>query len=213
MGAGSHGDDLRRLADGDGDALQRMIVHCHSALVATVREALPTRYQQRVEPEDVLQETYAAAFRALTSQDGARPGDFANMGHFYKWLEAIALNQVRDTERAQRAQKRDIRRDRPQGPPLTDSYPRLFEQIADGDQTPSRKLAREETAAAIMISMARLSDDQRLVIRRRFLQNVPFEEIARELGKSRDAVYILCHRGLTKLRTLLTSAASDLTSR
>ena len=62
-----------------------------------------------------------------------------------------------------------------------------------------------------MSSLARLPEEQREVLRLRFLRDVPFEEIAAGLGKSVDATYMICHRGLKTLRGLLVSITQYLT--
>ena len=63
----------------------------------------------------------------------------------------------------------------------------------------------------MMTSLARLSEDQRAVVQLRFLEDVPVAEIARRLGKTETAVYMLCHRGLKSLRELLGSLTQYLT--
>jgi len=46
-----------------------------------------------------------------------------------------------------------------------------------------------------MTSLACLPDEQRAVVRLRFLEGVPVAEIAERLGKTEAAVYALCDRG------------------
>ena len=216
-------NDAQRASAGDADALQRLIVHCHDTLYQAVAQARSAAMAHRVEPDDVLQETYATAFRTLCSvpEDDAAaasgdcveaaPPRFENTGHLYKWLEAVALNQLRDVERALRRQKRDVAREQLVSARPGGSYPDLVHQLAAADPTPSREVAKAEAVAAVMSSLARLPANQRDVIRWRFIQGVSFAEIARRLGKSEDATYMLCHRGLKTLRGLLVSITRYLT--
>jgi RNA polymerase sigma-70 factor (ECF subfamily) len=210
-------NDLHAVSAGDPDALQRLILCCHVSLRAAVAAALANDLRHRLDADDVLQEAYAKAFRALGQLPATRtdppPVTFDNLGHFSKWLEAIALNQLRDMQDALRRQKRDVAREAAHAlaVPASDSYPRLIDQLAATEPTPSRQVARAEAVAAVMSSLARLPEEQREVLRLRFLRDVPFEEIAAGLGKSVDATYMICHRGLKTLRGLLVSITQYLT--
>ncbi len=211
--------DVQLLNAGDAGALQRLIVHCHGPLQGVVAAALGADLHHRLDPADVLQEAYAKAF--LAAKMAAPPAQMAtppaqnrpafdNPGHFYKWLEAIALNQLRDMQTALRRQKRDARREAAAAG-VTDSYPSLIQQLAGSDPTPSRVIQKDEAIAAVLSSLARLDEEQRQVIRLRFLQEVPFEQIAERLGKSVEATYMICHRGLKNLRGYMVSITHYLT--
>jgi len=225
-------DDAQRAAAGDADAVQRLIVHCHETLHRVVTQARSPALTSRIDPDDILQQAYIAAFQALCtppesnsappdsdatatrdvrSNPGSAPPAFQNTAHFYKWIEAVALHRLRDAERALRRQKRDVAREISPAVSSADSYLNLTQQIAAGDATPSQQLRRAEAVAAVMSSLARLPETQRDVIRWRFLQGVPFAEIAQRLGKSEDAIYMICHRGLKGLRGLLVSITHYLT--
>lgn len=215
--------EVTRLATGDRDALQRLMVHCHQRLAAIVRQTTDPTLRHRIDPDDVLQQAYVKAFRAIcpaADEDDAAPdppppavagAQFESFAHFQRWLEQIATNALRDTERALRRRKRNPAREVQLAPASADSYPSLLNQLAAGDTTPSHQLAQAEATAAIMSCLARLGDEQREVIRLRFLYDVPFADIARHLGKSENATYIICHRGLKRLRSLLASLTRYLT--
>lgn len=176
----------------------------------------------RIEAEDVLQQAYIVAFRAIRrpeadeADDGGRsvversvdahqPTDktypnFDSVEHFVSWLEQIALHRLQDMQRAARRQKRDAGRELAAHTDLTGSYPDLVQRLAADDATPSRMFARDEAIALMMSCLARLTDDQREVVRMRFIEDVDVEDIARRLERSPDAIYMLCHRGLRALR-------------
>jgi RNA polymerase sigma-70 factor, ECF subfamily len=201
--------DLQAASAGAADALQRLIVHYHATLRGAVAAAVPAKLRTRLEPDDILQQAYIAAFQALgQSPSGSAGHVFNTLAGFYKWLEAIALNQLKDAGRALHRGKRDIGRVVPNvgrggGAASAASYPDLLARVSAGDSTPSRALRREEASAAVLTCLARLKDDQREVVRLRFLEDVPVAEIAERLGKTETAVYTLCHRGLKALRELL----------
>ena len=205
---------VQAAAQRDPDALQRLVVHYHDILRTAVATALAPELRHRIDPDDVLQQTYIAAFQALCgrSDDSTGPTiQFDTPGGFYKWLERIALNTLKDQQRALNRQKRDIHRE---VPPLADprsSYPDLLHRLTAADTTPSRQFARDEAVAAVMTALARLTADQRMVVRLRFLEGREIADIAAELDKNESAIHMLCHRGLKALREHIASITRYLT--
>jgi len=189
---------VARAAQGDRDALQCLIVRHHASLRREVARGIGPAVQRYLDAEDVLQDAYVLAFR------NARAADLQSGEHFFRWLRTIARNQLKSRLRALRQKKRDIAREQPLPGADRTPYPALVEQLTGSDTTPSRRLARAEATAAMLTSLARLTDEQRSAIRMRFLEGRPVAEIAGRLGKSESAVYMLFHRGLKALRDSLT---------
>jgi RNA polymerase sigma-70 factor (ECF subfamily) len=190
---------VKKAVGGDPDALQLLLIERHNSLLAVVRARLPVSLGRYVDPDDVVQETYIRAFSGVTSCQ------FDSAAAFHAWLEGVAVNTLRDQERFLRRRKRDVLRNVEGSARPSESYDRLFERITVCDSTPSRKLAKVEAAAAVLSSLARLTGDQREVIRLRFLEGWPVPEVADHLDKTEAAVHMLCHRGLTNLREILLS--------
>ena len=256
---------VRSAAYGDADALQALLAHYHAALRARVVRDLPAAVARRLDADDVLQQAYVAAFKALKPFAGssprprtAKPGDaaaphrrarddpqisqmhtdsppdraanprssassldqwmsasaadpptgvhFDGPAAFYRWLERIALNEVKNRLRDLRRQRRDVAREIVATAASGTSYPDLLARLSGSGQTPSRQLATQEATAAVLAGLARLTDDQRRVIQLRFLQGLPVAEVVARLGKTEDAVHALCYRGLKELRRLLGAA-------
>jgi RNA polymerase sigma-70 factor (ECF subfamily) len=160
-----------------------------------------------VAPEDVLQQAYAAAFKSI------KRCSFDDPGRFYKWLERIALDQLKRVARDLHRAKRDVRRNQSRSPGGKTSIPDLVERVATSQSTPSRHLAKREAFAAAISSLARLTDDQRIAIQMRILEGRPAGEIATELGKTEGAVHMLVKRGLDKLAELMGSISRYISSR
>jgi RNA polymerase sigma-70 factor, ECF subfamily len=160
---------------GDADALQRLVVHYHSALHRAVDGKLPAKLRRYVDPEDVLQQAYIVAFQ------GVGGCDFESPGGFYKWLERIALNKLANVSRDLKRKKRDIARLALGRNTAWTSCPDLADRLASPGTTPTRHMARQEASAAVISSVARLTEDQREVVRMRFLEGRPVEEIAASL--------------------------------
>ncbi|MBN2445843.1 MAG: sigma-70 family RNA polymerase sigma factor [Phycisphaerae bacterium] len=208
--------DIERVNNGDADALQRLLVHYHNPLCRALSAAVGPRLQKHLDPEDVLQDAYVAAFRSIAggepdredldgADDSGRRPHFDDPAALFKWLERVALNQLRDAQRHLRRQKRDIAREAAQPADTPTSYPNLLDRIARTESTPSGKLAKAESIAAVMTSLARLTDDQRDVIRMRFLEARPVADVAQKLKKTEAAIHMLCHRGLKALREQMVS--------
>ena len=192
-------------AKGDRDALPRLIVHYHVPLRRVLAGGMDGAVRRYIDPDDVLQETYIAAFKAVADCD------FDGPGGFYKWLERIARNRLKNQQRALKQQKRDVGREVVRQTATTGSYPDLIQRVASPQSTPSRHMAREEATAAVMSCLARLTDDQRIAVTMRFLEARPVSEIAAHLGRSEMAVHMLFHRGLKALRKLMVSITDYLT--
>lgn len=191
---------------GDGDALQRLIVHYHGPLCGTIDGLMDASLRRHFDTEDILQSAYAAAFQSIQGCV------FEGPGGFYKWLERIALNQLKETQRNLHRRKRDIDREQSLVGDRSTSYLGLAQRVAASDSTPSRRLAQQEVAAAVISSLARLTDEQRAVVRMRFLENRPVADIAMALDKTEDAIHMLCHRSLKKLREFMGSITRYLSS-
>lgn len=222
---------IRLAAVGDVDALQRLIVHYHATLHRKVAGLLNPALARRLDPDDVLQQAYVSAFKSLTHPSRERerePSDpnaqrqqapacpnaprrpapsFDSPAGFYKWLERIALNELKNARRDLQRRKRDVRRELPAGADACTSYPDLLHRLTASDTTPSGHLAQGDAAAAVLSCLARLTEDQRAAVRMRFLEARPVPEVAAALGKTDEAIHALCYRALKELRTLLVSVS------
>ncbi len=74
-----------------------------------------------------------------------------------------------------------------------------FEPAAPGE-TPSEVLVRHEVELQLADAIAGLSDDYQEVIVLRNLERLPFDEVARRMGRSRPAVQMLWMRAIRALR-------------
>jgi RNA polymerase sigma-70 factor (ECF subfamily) len=205
-------DDRTRMAHiakavgGDSEAMQLLLIEHHDALHAKVRAHLGPSMKRHLDPDDVIQEAYARAFRAVTECS------FENAVAFYAWLEGITMNTLRDEHRFLRRRKRDIGREVHGSAQAPESYEQFLARLSASDSTPSRKVAKAEAAAAVISSLARLTDDQRHVVQMRFLDGLSVAETAAALDKTEAAIHMLCHRALKALREVMHSMSRFLSS-
>ncbi len=85
------------------------------------------------------------------------------------------------------------------------------DHVADNSPTPEEHILRHDDEATLRAAMAKLNDDQRQVIELR-LAGLKGAEIASVIGRSHNAVKMLQHRALQRLRAELTSASTISTS-
>jgi RNA polymerase sigma-70 factor, ECF subfamily len=139
-------------------------------------DLLVRKYQHRVlklvsrfvsdaaEAEDVAQEAFIKAYRALAS--------FRGDSAFYTWLYRIAINTAKNTLVSNRRRPVDFDLDL-QDPDQYDRHARLKE----GD-TPEGVLLTEEIRSVVERAMEQLPEDLRTAIVLRELEGLSYEEIA-----------------------------------
>lgn len=177
----SHASDdlacVRAVLAGDRQAFAPLVARYQRAVFN-----LCLRYTgQRQDAEDLTQEAFLRAFRALGRYDARRP--------FSTWLFAIAANACRDWSRRQAA--------RPRTAELDDSVPSNI----DPAQAAERREAVERVAAALQ----ELPADERLLVLLVHHQGFSLREAADVVGLSAAAVTIRLFRARRKLRQRLSA--------
>jgi RNA polymerase sigma-70 factor (ECF subfamily) len=186
---------------GDRLATGRLLLSHAPALSRFIAARLPAEVTAIVSPEDVLQDTFVAAFRDIRKFEPRENGSFGG------WLTTIAEHQVCCTLDRLRAQKRGGKR-RLVRPPdgHASSILNLVEQLSDsGDSRnrPSGQAAKREAVQAVQVGLASLPESQRDAIRIRHLDGKSIAETAVELGRPQGAVRGLLQRARKTLRGAL----------
>ncbi len=130
--------------------------------------------------EDVVSQTFVLAWRDVPRL--RRPD------RFDAWLFRIAHNQAIS----------DLRR-RPLAP-----LEAVAEPVDESrDASPAALVEAGADADAVREALARLPEQHRTVLVMRFLLDLPHAEVARQLGKSEEAVRQLQYRALVRMRELM----------
>jgi RNA polymerase sigma-70 factor (ECF subfamily) len=149
---------------------------------------LALRYTRvREDAEDLAQEAFLRAFRALASYDPGRP--------FGAWLYAITARLCIDHHR--RRKVRPVSLTRPEEG--TAAEEREWE-IADPSEGPEALLVHRDEAARLSALIDRLSPDYRLAILLRHAEDLSYEEIAEATGVPLGTVKARIHRARNQLR-------------
>jgi RNA polymerase sigma factor (sigma-70 family) len=137
---------------------------------------LYTRIGSVQEAEDVTAQTFLAAFEAL--------GRYRHAGCFAAWLFAIARNKETDHFR----------------------YRQIDLAVDDADQIPDevdplQKVIQMERAAALMGLINALPEEERELLRLRYVAELSFPEMGRLLDRSEEAVKKAVYRLLARLQS------------
>ena len=149
------------------------------------------------EVEDVAQETFIKAYRAL--------GNFRGDSAFYTWLYRIGINTAKNylVSQGRRA------------PTRTDFDSEEAETFEDGDllrdiNTPERMLLSKQIGETVNSAMDDLPDDLRTAIMLREIEGMSYEDIAKmmdcPIGTVRSRIFRAREAVAEKLRPLLDTA-------
>lgn len=187
---------LKRAIKGDRGALIEVLEAVAPALRVRLEGKIPAALKVAVEADDVLQVTYIEVV--------GRIGQFKTGGlsGFRAWVTRVAENNLLDAIRSAQAAKRPNPAKRAHAPRnADDSAATLIEVLAgESKATPSRFAARGEAVMAMERMLATLPADYARVIRLYDLAGRPVEEVAREMGRSTGAVFMLRARAHDRLR-------------
>lgn len=154
--------------------------------------------QQGIDASDIVQQTLLEAHAKATQFQG----DDAALA---AWLRQALVNNLRDAWRARHRAKRDDRREQSLDEAMEHSSLRLEAMLSAPESSPSERAMRNEDLVRLADALTQLPEGQREAIVLHHLQGCTLAETAEQLGKSDASVAGLLHRGLKKLRELMTS--------
>lgn len=177
----------------DGGALEPF----RDYLRLMARLQLDPRLRGKVDPSDLVQQTFLKAYEAREQFRGSTTAERA------AWLRQILArtmaNAVRDYGRA----RRDVALERSLQHALNESSSRLEQWLAGGSATPAELAQRNEQALRLARALEELPEDQREALLLKHCEGWTVAAIAEHLGRSRASVASLLRRGLKALRERL----------
>ena len=190
---------LTRARAGDQQELGRLFASCRSYLGIVARAQMESWMRAKVDASDIVQDTLLEAHRDFARFHGTTAAEWL------AWLRGILANNAADVVRKYRGtEKRQTRREVSLRTPADGSSVRGVPELADSIETPSIQLMRQERELRVADAMVNLSPDYQEVIILRNLQRLPFDEVAKRMGRSRPAVQMLWMRAIRKLQETLT---------
>ena len=166
-----------RLAYGDPSASRDLVERYHAGLY---RYAVAILLDSDA-AEDAVQDVFERALSAFGRYSEERLGGMM----LRPWLYRITLNVVRNRLRRQREM------------PVGEDPSTLLGNSTDG------LAERREDAMDALAALAYLPEKQRVAVTLRYLQDLPYAEIARITGWPESTAKTLVRRGLIRLRDLL----------
>lgn len=151
----------------------------------------------RSDAEDLLQEVFLRLVSAI--------GRYEHQDHFDAFLFRIATNLYRDHVRRTRRSGCDLR--------LVGDALELEENVRAPGRTgvpqPSRRLEESERRDRMQEAMASLPAHERQVIALRHFSDMSFKQIAAIMGTPLGTALARAHRGLARLRLILTETGDE----
>jgi RNA polymerase sigma-70 factor (ECF subfamily) len=193
-------DLLRRALAGEADALGQLFTRYRDRLRQMVRLRMDRRLHGRVDPSDVLQETYLDCARRL-SEYGRNP-----TMPFYLWLRFLAGQRLIDLHRHHLGAKM---RDAGQEVSLyRGAFPQassvsLAAQLLGRLTSASRAAMRAETQVRVQEALNNMDPLDREVLTLRHFEMLSNDETAQVLGLKKSAASNRYVRALKRLKEIL----------
>jgi len=165
-------------------------------LTLLARVQIGRRLRGKVDPADLVQETFLEAHRQFTRFRGTTEAELT------AWLRRILAGQLAQmVRRYVGTQARDVNLERELGAQLDQSSAAIDADLAASISTPSQRASRREQVVLLADALGNLPDDYREVIILRHLEGLTPTEVATRMGRSVDSVQKLWVRALARLRT------------
>ena len=191
---------IARARGGDDGARARLLEMYLEYVRLQAQVLLGPGLRARLDPSDVVQETFLAAHRDFDSFRGVTES------HLIAWLRRILVRTLADLARHHTAEGRDVRRQESLEAMLDRASDSADRALAADFSTPSAAAVRREQGVVVADALARLRPDDREVLVLRHLEGMKFDEIAARMVRSPGAVRVLWTRALERLHQVLEGA-------
>ena len=157
------------------------------------------RLREQTEAEDVAQEAFVKAYRALASYPAERIRGLA----LRPWLYRITLNTARNRFRGKKL--RTVSLDHPIAP----GSDATWEAPDSPEKRPDRRYEKRRERQDIAGVMAALPERYRAALQLRYVEGLRLEEVATVLGQPLGTVKSNVHRGINALREALSESRRE----
>ncbi|QDU89427.1 ECF RNA polymerase sigma factor SigH [Pirellulimonas nuda] len=182
---------------GDEHAIDQLLRRFHPELVRLADRKVGGALRRREAPSDVVQKTELEAYRSIGEFRGGTEPELR------AWLTRILERNVLNAARANRAAKRDHRREQHCEPTPGETQLAWLTPGRGRHATASRTVLRAEAAVRLQAAVGRLPEAQRTAVTLRHLQGASLDEIVVAMDRTPAAVAGLLRRGLRSLREVL----------
>jgi RNA polymerase sigma-70 factor (ECF subfamily) len=189
-----------RTSDERKEILAGLFTRYRDRLRAMVHLRLDRRLKARVDPSDVLQETFIEASRRLEEYVGDHSLPV------FVWIRSLTARKLVDLHRhhlgaGKRSPAREVSLDRGWGPPSQTWA--MAERLLGREPSPSQAAVQAEVKARIEAALDRMDEMDREVLALRHFERLSSREAAEVLGIRHDAARKRYLRAVEKLREIL----------
>src|SRR5262245_57789555 len=193
---------LQRAADGDQQSWAALLTRHEERLRRMVAFRMDPRLQGRLDPADVIQETFLEAWQHLADYLGQPSMPF------FLWLRGIAGNKLRELHRHHLGtQMRDARREVAlyHGAMPETTSAALAAQLLGHASRPSEAAIQAETRIRLQEALNSMDPLDREVLALRHFEQLTPAETARVLGIKEKAAGMRYVRALRRLKEILST--------
>lgn len=189
---------LAQAREGSECAWGDLLENYRSYLALLARLQVGKRLAGRVDPEDLVQETFLQAHRYREQFRGTTEEALV------AWLRRILASRLAHTIRHWfGTAARDPRLEQQLASDLDQSSRVLDQGLVAGESSPSSQAARREQTVRLAQALEQLPRDYREVLVLRHLEGLAFPAVARRMGRTEKSVVALWARALVQLRSRL----------
>lgn len=189
---------LEEARAGGDEALGRLLESYADYLKMLARMQIGRQIQCKIDPDDVVQETFLDAHRQFGRFRGRSEAELT------AWLRRILAGQLALVMRQFLGTKgRDVALEQDLAVGLNHSSEVLDRALVATYSTPSQHAARREQAVLLAQALSRLPEDYREAILLRNVEALTFRDVAQRMNRSEDSVQKLWVRALARLRRAL----------
>jgi RNA polymerase sigma-70 factor (ECF subfamily) len=178
---------------GEAEALGEALEACRAYLLHVAEHELDAGLRAKGGASDIVQQTFLEAQQDFGRFVGTSESELL------AWLRRMLLNNISNFRRFHvQTHKRSANREVPIHPADSNAQERSW--LADGMATPSKEMMAGEQEEALYAALDRLPEDYAQVLRLRYVEGLPFEEVAQKMGRTANAVRKLWARAIEKLQ-------------
>lgn len=174
---------------GEEEAWGKIDARYRPILALVMRGRVPAALRRRFDTQDVVQSALFTAFRELDSYE------YQGKGSFQRWLVRILVNRLRQRNRHQLAAMRDAHREAD----LADHQ----EGVPSEADSPPDLAARAERFATLLTALADLPEEERRIVTRHVLDDIPLAQVAREMNTSQSAMRRKIEKALRRMQRMV----------
>ncbi|MEX2318084.1 MAG: sigma-70 family RNA polymerase sigma factor [Pirellulales bacterium] len=194
---------LRRSAAGDAAAREELLALYRPYLRLVAGRRLPKMIRKRVDASDLVQHTLLDAVRGLPDFRGQTEPEFT--AWIMKLLERNLLQGIRNHTLG----KRDIRLEQDWSA-SGGSALMMWHSLSGDGSSPMSNILHGEAALHLALALDKLPEDQRTAVEMRYIDQLPLQAIADEMGRSVGSVAGLIRRGVEAMQGFLPSEFGEI---